>query len=538
MPTPGSTRLLLIALLCSLASVAASAQNFTFESLSNAIGGYAVGGPLVPGFNGHLYGTAGDGGTVSGYCPGGNVGCGTIFEASLTGKLSLVYSFCSLPSCADGEGPQSGLILGADGNFYGTTLGGGVNGFLNSFDYSGGTVFKISQSGELTTLYSFCSQVNEYGVCLDGAWPYGLVQGTDGNFYGITSQGGSAGQGLNCYNPYGNLYGCGTVFKITPTGKLTTLYSFCPVLNSNQVCPDGESPLTSLVQAGDGGFYGTTPVGGNSICEGFGCGTIFQITPSGTFSTVYNFCVNGGGCTADGLEPGNLVPAANGRLYGIASYGGSLGGGTVFQINKSGTLTTLYDFCNVYPNGNPCPDGSVPSSLMQATDGNFYGTTLRGGATCFFNGSYGCGTVFEVTPAGAITILHSFCVTNCNDGTNPVATLAQGTDGALYGLTEEGGKNLSGCDGGCGTIFQDSTGLGPFVEDSPSFGKAGAVIAILGNNLTTATRVTFNGILAKFSVVSGTVLRATVPKDATTGYVTVTTSSGRLTSNVPFEVLE
>lgn len=472
---------IVLLLFCAAVPVAASAQNFAVESFNPAVGGNPVAGPLVQGFTGHLYGTASAGGSSSN-CRSGS-GCGTVFEVSPTGELSALYDFCSQKNCADGSDPQAGLILAADGDFYGTTLTGGANGVIGGLGFTGGTVFKISPSGELTTLHSFCSQVTLFGVCVDGATPFGLVQAADGNIYGMTALGGNAPQlAPICYNPDANLYGCGTIFKITTSGKFATVYAFCPQLNSDQICPDGQGPQTALVQGRDGNLYGTTPFGGANVCDGFGCGTIFRITPTGNLSTIYNFCPGQGVCV-DGLQPGSLLPASNGSLYGITAYGSPLRGGSIFELTKSGKLKTLYGFCSVNIDGGPCPGGSFPASLMQATDGNFYGTTSEGGATCIENGSYGCGTVFQMTPAGNVTVLHSLCVANCNDGRVPSATLAQATDGDLVGLVAYAGAN-KGCIAGCGTIFRLSTGMGPFVEANPSFGKAGSVVAIMGNNLT------------------------------------------------------
>ena len=168
---------------------------------------------------------------------------------------------------------QAGLIQGADGDFYGTTFYGGA--------YSNGSIFKITQSGTLTTLYSFCSQGF---LCTDGNYPFAaLVQATDGNFYGTTYEGG-ANTGVSA----------GTVFKITPSGTLTTLYSFC----SQSGCTDGSMPIAGLVQAANGDFYGTTQSGGANIDSG----TVFKITPSGRLTTLYSFCQQSG-CTENGYWP-------------------------------------------------------------------------------------------------------------------------------------------------------------------------------------------------------------------------------------------
>ena len=216
-------------------------------------------GALVQGNDGNFYGTT--------YGGGAEPRDGTVFKITPGGALTTLYSFCAQANCPDGQQPYAGLVQGTDGNFYGTTLEGGANTGCSLGSGSCGTVFKITPGGTLTTLYSFCSQ---HG-CTDGGNPYaGLVQGSDGNFYGTTF-----GRGVNGY---------GTVFKITPAGALTSLYSFCSQTN----CADGEYPHSGLVQASDGNFYGTTPEGGGGpIHQG---GTVFKITSSGTLTTLYNFC--------------------------------------------------------------------------------------------------------------------------------------------------------------------------------------------------------------------------------------------------------
>src|SRR5208337_4428285 len=185
-------------------------------------------------------------------------GVGTVFTITPGGTLTTLYSFCSQSGCTDGANPYAALVQGTDGNFYGTTLGGAANG----------TVFKMTPGGTLTTLYTFC-----YGCT--GVSPYAaLVQGSDGNFYGTTSFGGANGDG--------------TVFRITPSGTLTTLHSFDGT--------DGAAVYAGLVQGTDGNFYGTTAQGGGS-----GVGTVFTITPGGTLTTLYSFCSQSG-CT-DGANP-------------------------------------------------------------------------------------------------------------------------------------------------------------------------------------------------------------------------------------------
>ena len=195
----------------------------------------------------------------------------------------------------DGRGPDAGLVQATDGNLYGTTGAGGA-GWLGGE----GTVFKITPSGTLTTLYSFCMQIG----CPDGEAPVaGLVQATDGNFYGTTQS--------------------GTVFKMTPSGTLTTLQNL------------SGSAIAGLVQASDGNFYGTTNLGGDDNCYFLGCGTVFKITPSGTLTTVHTF--EG----SDGEWPyGGLVQAPDGFLYGTTSSGGTYGDGTIFRVGVVNTCAT------------------------------------------------------------------------------------------------------------------------------------------------------------------------------------------------------
>ncbi len=208
-----------------------------------------------------------------------------------------------------------------------------------------------------------------------------------------------------------------------------------------------------------------------------------------------------------------LVQANDGNLYGTVEEGGANGFGTVFKITLSGKLTTLHSFDGT--------DGEYPAAgLVQGTDGNLYGTTLNGGTN-------GDGTVFKITPRGKLTTLHSF---DGADGSETFAGLVQATDGNLYGAPEEGGAN------GDGTVFRLSVDLGPFVETQPTSGKVGTADKILGTNLTGATSVTFDGTAAVFKVVSKSLITTTVPAGATTGKVEVKTPRGTLKSNVDFRV--
>jgi uncharacterized repeat protein (TIGR03803 family) len=435
--------------------------------------------------DGNFYGT-----TVT----GGPANYGTIFRITPSGTLTTLYNFCSQTNCTDGGMPWAGLILGSDGNMYGTTIYGGPTG--------GGEVYKINSTGQPTTVYSFCAQTD----CSDGENPEAaLLLGADGNFYGTTYDAGS--------------HHYGTVFKLTPKGALTTLYSFCSLAN----CADGQNPASALIQGADGNFYGVTEYGGAN-----NYGTVFKLTPKGSLKTLYSFCSQTG--CSDGEYPvGPLAQDAVGNLYGTTSFGGaSTYAGTIFKITPAGSFSTFYAFCLQ----TGCPDGELPfAGLIQATDGNFYGTTENGG-------KQSGGTAFEITPAGALTTLYDFCSrTNCTDGGNPRAPLIQATSGTFYGTTRFGGTDPAGCGGGgCGTVFSLSVGLVPFAQTVPTTAKVAAKVIILGNNLTGSTTVSFNGTPATFTVVSANQIKTSVPSGATTGFVTVTTPAGELTSNVVFTV--
>ena len=471
------------AILATLAGVRSSSAQQSFSVLVNfndTNGGLPHGG-LAQGFDGNLYGTTLFGGTGT---------AGTVFRMTPAGALTTLHSFCSQTSCIDGEEPEAQLIAATDGNLCGTTVQGGANG--------AGTIFKISSTGNLNILYSFCSQAN----CTDGVQPNaGVIEASDNNFYGTTYGGGSKNYG--------------TIYRITPKGVLTTLYSFC----TETRCADGIHPYASLIQGSDGNFYGTTSQGGAT-----NYGTIFRITPSDRFTTLHSFC--GQTNCPDGARPWSaLLQASDGNFYGTSYAGGANLAGTVFRMTPTGALTTIYSFCAQ----TNCTDGTTPvASMIEATDGNLYGTTLMGGSSAC---QFGCGTIFQLTPSGVLATLHSFDNT---DGYQPYDALFQATNGAFYGVANGGGTGGSNS----GTAFRLDMGLGPFVQILPSAGKIGAPVRVLGTNLTGATSVTFNGTAAVFKTVSPSLITATVPAGATTGAVQVVTPGGTLKSNMPFRVVQ
>jgi len=376
--------------------------------------------------------------------------------------------------------PKGGLTLGTDGNFYGTTDGGGA--------YLFGTIFKMTPTGSLTVLHDFGS-----GLDLDGGFPYASpVEGNDGNFYGTT---------------LGSTYG--TIYKITPSGDLTSLHHF--------TFTDGSNPSGPLVLGDDGNFYGTTSNGGSS-----GAGVVYKITPAGTLTVLHSFS------TTDGEAPvGPLVQGNDGNFYGVTSAGGSSDAGVVFKITPTGALTTLHEM-------NGSTDGSSPSAgLIQATDGKFYGVAAGGGTrTC------DCGTIFTVTSEGVFNVLYNFDRTS---GSSPYVPLRQHTNGIFYGDTWIGGLDKAKCSQGgdhCGVFYSWNEGLKPFVSLLPFSGRVGATVELLGNGFTTASGVFFNGTSAAFNVFSDTYLTAIVPKGTTSGFVTVTFAQGELKSNRKFLVIK
>jgi uncharacterized repeat protein (TIGR03803 family) len=473
------------------AAIAAPAQTFTtLAKFHLSDGAYSRAG-LVQGLDGNLYGTTTEGGNTECNHP---AGCGTVFKLTPAGTLTALYAFCPQSPCTDGRNPYAGLSLGTDGNLYGTTYLGGAHKF--------GSVFKITPGGRLTTLYSFCALGGAF--CSDGSGPLsGLVLGSDGDFYGTTQSGGSAGYG--------------TVFRLTPAGDFTNLYTFCSLKN----CADGASSIAGLVQGTDGNFYGTTAEGG-----AYSMGTVFKITPTGLLTTLYSFCAQSG--CPDGDQPGvALVQAVDGDFYGTTQTGGaSRFYGTAFRITPEGALTTLHSFCSL----PGCADGNQPNApLVQANDDNFYGTTTTGGVPA-------AGTIFKLTPDGVLTTLYTFCSeAGCPDGDWPFAPVFEATSGTFYGTSYQGGI-YGACSFGCGTAFSLSSGLQPFVRTLPTSGRVGTEVDILGTGLSSATSVTFDGAPAVFQTLSSTEILAYVPADAGDGKVEVVTPARTFISNVPFRV--
>ncbi|HVM61714.1 MAG TPA: choice-of-anchor tandem repeat GloVer-containing protein [Verrucomicrobiae bacterium] len=368
--------------------------NATLTNLWSFTGGVDGANPvsasLIQATDTCFYGTTGYGGAN---------GFGTVFRITPAGVLTSLWSFAN---GTDGASPFAPLVQASDGNFYGTTSGSGSGSSAN------GTVFVITPSGALTTLWSFSGGS-------DGSIPFGgLLQGADGNLYGTTSAGGANGNGA--------------VYRVTTSGTLTTLWSFSGG-------SDGAAPFGGLVQGADGNLYGTTSAGGANAD-----GTVYRITPGGNLTNLWSF--TGG---TDGANPNaGLVWGTDGNLYGTTVAGGASGNGAVFRITPTGTLTNLGAF-------QGCLDGATPyTPLVQGSDGNFYGTTYGSGS-----GPSAYGTVFRITPTGALTSLWSFA--GNSDGANPYAGLVQGVDGSFYGTTLGSGSGPSHI----GNVFRLSVPLAP-----------------------------------------------------------------------------
>jgi uncharacterized repeat protein (TIGR03803 family) len=340
-----------------------------------------------------LYGTTEFGGP--GRCKTGSghrSGCGTVFAITTSGAETVLRSF----EGGNGESPLAGL-LDINGTLYGTTSQGGK--------HRSGTVFAITTSGMFRVLHSF-----EGDGSGDGDFPTAGLININGTLYGTTLGGGQAGAD-----------GVGTVFSITTSGKERVLYGFAGGLG------DGANPHAGLINV-NGTLYGTTTQGGNGACFA-GCGTVFEITPSGAETVLYNFA----GGPGDGESPEADLINVNGTLYGTTESGGANGNGTVFSITTSGEESVLYSF-------KVGKDGAYPEAALLDVKGTLYGTTAYGGSgtAC---GSSGCGTVFKITTSGKEAVLYSFA--GEPDGAGPQAGLTK-IDGTLYGTTIGGGANNQG----------------------------------------------------------------------------------------------
>ena len=367
-----------------LGPVTVNAQVLSVLHSFNGSDGQFAESALVQGSDGNFYGTTALGGANN---------KGTVFKIDSTGNLTTLHSFSGFPN--DGANPIAGLMQGSDGNFYGTTTLGGL--------FYQGTLFRITPAGAVTILHSFS------GLLGDGSIPMGgVVQAADGNLYGTTALGGA--------------HSMGTVFR-TALGIVVTLHSFSGAPG------EGASPTAKLVRGSDGNFYGTTVRGGAQ-----NLGTAFKLSALGSFTMLHSFS----GSPGEGANPvAGLVQGSDGNFYGTTGLGGEHYLGTVFKIDPAGNLTTLHSF------SGSSGEGVDPlAGLVQASDGNFYGTTALGGA-------HYVGTLFKITPAGSLTTLYSLSGSPAA-GATPFSALVQGSDGDFYGTTAAGGAHYRG------TVFKFS----------------------------------------------------------------------------------
>ena len=385
--------------------------------------------------------------------------------AHARGSFEVVYTF---QNGNDGNWPAANLFFDSQGDIYGTTFFGG-----NSKD--AGIAFKLAPNDRETVMHRFLTKTN------DGDNPRGgFVEDAAGNLYGTTIEGGAGNSGTvykltpkgsetilwsfkagaDGAGPYGdlvwdkkgNLYGttigggeapnctnCGTVFRLAPDGTETVLHAF------NSYPGDGAEPIAAPIRDRQGNLYGTTYDGGNKSCGQYACGTVFKVAPDGTETMLYAFC-NKANC-ADGAAPGGaLIMDKDGNLYGTTTAGGRSacsdegypGCGTVFRLTPSGKETVLFSF-------DGGGQGAYPySSLISDDGGNLYGTTDLGGA-------YGQGAVFKLSANGKETVLYSF--TGGTDGAEPLTGLTE-SGGYLCGTATEGGDHACYDGHGCGTVFR------------------------------------------------------------------------------------
>jgi uncharacterized repeat protein (TIGR03803 family) len=457
-------KIILVAAFLLCAGAVAGAQ--TLATVYNFAGGTTSGAnpwyvTLVQGTDGQLYGTTYN---------GGSAGMGTAFKVTTSGTFTLLHSFAG--GASDGANPTGGLTLGSDGNFYGTTQMGGSG--------TEGVVFTMTTAGAVTVLHTF-------NVLNDGAFPWGPpILASDGNFYG-TASGGASNNGL--------------VYKITSSGTYTTVYNFDGT--------HGTYPIAPPTQGTDGFLYIPVSEGGSSFC-----GTIVKLSTAGVVSNTYNFPCGPGGS----FPIGPLVQSSAGAFYSTTQNGGSRNEGTMYKLNSSFVVTVQHSFGNLFG------DGIYPSAgVLLGTDGKYYGSTAEGG-------TFDDGTLFNSTPTGTYTHLYSFDNSVNLMQMSPLSPPVEYTTGLLYGVTEFGGT------ANAGTVYSLNNGLSAFVNSPLFSGREGTKVLILGDHLLGTSKVTFNGVPAKFVVHSDTHMTATVPSGTRSGWITVTTASGTVKSRKVFAV--
>lgn len=515
---------------------------YTYPGTDNNTSGITWPSVLSQGQDGNLYSTIQTNGSTT---------YGTVYKVTPSGVYSPVYTFCSegSPCSLTGGDPTGGVTLGFDGNLWGTTLNGGKDG--------AGTVFKVTPAGVLTKVYDFTNAKD------DSAPTYAPLQGQDGNIYGVSeaqynTQYGSfyklTTKGAITPHPFdytngvspnlpvqgtdGNFYGtaqlggtatcrCGVIYKATAGGAMTVLHNFTGYVSTTVY--DGSRPIGVLVEGPDGNFYGTTYQGG-----AFNAGTVFKITPTGTYTLLHSFSFVAP--SYDGQLPlAGLTLGTDGNLYGVTGNGGKTNTGVVFEITLAGTEKVLYNFCSV-----SCYDGIYPTTpLVLHTDGLFYGNTAGNslGGSVFYSLKTGLkpfvklvtwsakvGATVEILGQGftGATSVTFDGVAAKFDNVSDTYMTATVPAGAKTGVVTV--KTFTSMLTGDRTFL-----VAPQVKSfTPTSGTVGTLVTITGVSLTQTSAVTIGGKPAAFTVVSDTEVTATVPADAKNGEaIGVTTAGGK-----------
>jgi uncharacterized repeat protein (TIGR03803 family) len=458
-------------------------------------------------FGGTTFGT--DGNFYGATSSGGTFGYGTLFRVNSKGVITKLYDFSNTgdgaaPTTPPVGGPSFGqfFVTGGNGDFYGVTTG-----LVNGTQYPS-TFYKIYAPGFLLW-HVFANS--------EGSQCSGVVLGSNGNFWGGCNYGGANNQG--------------TLFQITPNGTLTVMHNF---VGSDGLFPGG----LPMVQAADGNYYGVTAGGGS-----FGFGTVFQLQPTGVHKVLYHF--TGG---ADGATPAaGLTVGADGNLYGTTAAGGSFtscanGCGVIFKITTSGTYSVQYTFDGSH--------GSNPqSALALDTDGHFYGTTSAGGANgggVFYSFDVGFSAFASLVTAQG-TVGSTAGILGQGFSTSSVVKFGgvQATKFSLTGSTYISVVVPTGALTGSVTVETGATTLTSLqtfkvtptiTAFNPTTGPVGTIVTITGTGLTQTTQVAFKGTSATFTVNSDSQITATVPTGAATGRIKVTTNGGTATTASNFTV--
>jgi len=483
-------------------------------------------GDLTLGANGLLYGTS---------YTGGSKGFGSVFNITTNGSFFIIQDLNQ--GFHDGIMPNSGLFLAKDGNFYGTTYS------VNSSDSSAnGTIYKMTPQGDFHVLYNFTKGSSP------GWYPVGnLAQSADGTFYGVTILDGSRNSNGRVYKAIisghsttadvtllhqfdgthgrlpagglligsnGNLYGMtmqggtnnlGTLFQLTPSGEYTVLWNFTEADGYIKSAPF--FGLGSLIQGSDGDLYGVLPLGG-----AHNSGSVFRITTGG--SVVWNTPMPVG---TQGLLSG-LTLGADGNFYGVANSSGTNGVGFIYNVTTDGILKVKYIFDTSHAYN---PGGA----LVLSSDGSLYGIAESGGPLRH-------GALFRYTPDGVTFPLYFTEATGFYYNTEGGDLLTAMPDGSIYGTAPRDGANLSG------TVYRYGFLPPTIASITPASGKIGTSVNIVGTNFTKTSVVKFNGVLAPAStVILPTLIKTTVPAGATTGQIKVTTQIGSVVSATVFTVL-